>query len=105
MIQPDEHRFWLTCRFADIENQAVFNWFEDANEDERFVYLRQHLPRVVFWRRLWYALRYVFGYQSRYGAFGEIVMNRADAEGLCAFLDEFIVLANDQKSKIIKGEL
>jgi hypothetical protein len=38
-------------------------------------------------RRLKYAFRYIFGYQSRFGAFDEIILNPDDADRLQKVVD------------------
>jgi len=36
--------------------------------DDNFLYLSYHLPRQPFWRRLRIAVKYLFGIDSKYGA-------------------------------------
>lgn len=58
----------------------MFSWFED--EDLANVYATIHLRKKSFWARLKYGIKYIFGYQCRYGAFDEFIFNPNDARKL-----------------------
>lgn len=60
----------LTCECSSAEHIVVFSYWGDENE----VYLSVHLAKVPLWRRIKYAIKYIFGYQSKYGAFDEIIL-------------------------------
>jgi hypothetical protein len=45
------------------------------------VYIHTHLNKRPFWQRVRYGLRYIFGYQSKYGAFDEFIINPDDVGG------------------------
>jgi hypothetical protein len=45
--------------------------------------LADNLP---FFNRVWLAIRYVFGYRSRYGMFAEIVLDPCNVDELVEFL-------------------
>lgn len=68
------------CSCENTEHQIVFSWFED--DDVANVFATIHLHKKPFWTRLKYGIKYIFGYQSRYGAFDEFIFNREDAEKL-----------------------
>ncbi|MBR1436345.1 MAG: hypothetical protein IJ584_14685, partial [Bacteroidales bacterium] len=51
------------------------------------VYIAVHLNKKPFWKRLKYAIKYIFGYQCKYGAFDEIILNPDDAERLQKVVD------------------
>jgi hypothetical protein len=54
------------------------------SEDDGYpmVYSHVHLNKRPFFERLKYAIKYIFGYKCRYGAFDEFILNRDDAERL-----------------------
>lgn len=58
----------------------IFTWFED--QDDRMLYASVHLVPLRIWKRLWYAIKYIFGYKSKYGAFEEFIFDKKDAEKL-----------------------
>jgi hypothetical protein len=54
------------------------------SEDDGYpmVYSHVHLNKRPFFERLKYAIKYIFGYKCRYGAFDEFILNPDDAERL-----------------------
>jgi len=46
------------------------------------VYIHTHLTKRPFWERVSYGLKYIFGYQCRYGAFDEFIINPDDTDGI-----------------------
>ena len=52
------------------------------------MYVECHLRRDTLIKRLRYAILYVFGKQSRYGAFEETVINVVDQKKLKEILDD-----------------
>lgn len=68
------------CNCENTEHQIVFSWFED--DDVGNVYATIHLRKKSFWTRLKYGIKYIFGYQCRYGAFDEFIFNPNDARKL-----------------------
>lgn len=71
------------CSCASLEHQIMF-W-----HDKEYDYLHA-CPHLVtyrgFFKRLWYGLRYAFGYKSRYGAWDELIFDKTDEEELLRFL-------------------
>ena len=45
-------------------------------------YVHIHLNKQTFWERLVHGVKYIFGYQCRYGAFDEFIFNPEDAPKL-----------------------
>lgn len=65
------------CKCQSIEHQLIFTSFEDE------VYVSVHLvPESNILKRIWMAIKYVFGYTSCYGHFDEFIFNESDAEKL-----------------------
>lgn len=48
---------------------------------------QQTLLQQNFWQRLKYAIKYVFGYKSKYGAFDEFIFRKEDADKLQSIVD------------------
>ena len=80
-------RHVLICDCGDYEHQVVFSF----PDDDREMFCAPHLTT---WknplRRLWVAIRYVFGYRSQFGAWDELVMTEQGVRELRAFLDKFL---------------
>lgn len=76
----------LICECSNVEHQLIFRYFED--EDWKEVYMTTHLSEYNnFWKGLKYAIKYVFGYKSRYGAFDEFIFRNDDADKLQSIVD------------------
>jgi hypothetical protein len=68
----------LICECHSTDHQLIFLYDDDPAWDR--VYVHVHLsPERGFWKRLWFGLKYAFGYRSKYGDFDEMVLNPDDA--------------------------
>lgn len=75
------------CKCNNTEHQLIFSYFPNDVED-RNVYVSVHLsPEYNIWKRLWFAIKYIFGYKCRYGHFDEFIFNNKDAEKLQKVVD------------------
>jgi len=63
----------------------VFLYGED--DDFPMLYAHVHLNKKSFFQRLKYAVQYLLGRQSRFGAFEEFIFNPDDAERLQKAVD------------------
>lgn len=77
------------CRcFSD---EHVIKFTLDLDPEDRTIYTSMYMrPDWRWWRRVWMAIRYVFGYSSKYGHFDCYLMRPEDAQRLRAMLDRFI---------------
>ena len=72
----------LICQCHNTEHQLVISYFEDDVCDKQ-LYLSVHLvPEYNIWRRIKNAIKYIFGYRSKYGCFDEFIFNEKDADKL-----------------------
>jgi len=60
------------CECGLPEHQLQFRY----DPDEKTCYVIYHMTKMTFWRRL----KYLFGYQSYYGAFEEILLTQEDMQ-------------------------
>jgi len=74
----------FVCSCHSTEHQMVVLYGEDEINDVKYpmIYIHTHLVKRPFWQRVGYGLKYIFGHQSRYGAFDEFIINPDDAEGI-----------------------
>lgn len=77
----------FVCACGDIQHQFVISYFDD-DVLEKSLYVSVNLYRQSFFRRLWIGIQYIFGKQSIYGAFDEIILNEEDSERLRNLLSE-----------------
>lgn len=80
-----KHTEVFLCDCGSPEHQFIVYYFDDYNYPEVDVVI--HLAKKPFWKRVWYAIKYIFGYQSSYGAFDSIIINPDDADRLQKVVD------------------
>ena len=62
---------FLLCECCSSEHQLVVHF--EKNEEYKEVTLSYSLiDNLSFFKRVWLGIKYIFGYRSRYGHFGEI---------------------------------
>lgn len=84
MNQISQHL--LICSCHSTEHQIVF--FKSDTYPE--VYMQVHLIKRSFWQRLKYAIKYVLGYKSKYGAWDEFVLDHTHAEPLSVIAEHLV---------------
>ena len=82
MSKSKELEELIICACGDTEHQAIFRTIEGDDD----VYMAIHLVKLPFFKRLWYGLKYIFGYQSKYGAFDEIIITKKHKQTLSRVL-------------------
>lgn len=67
------------CLCENNEHQLIFSYFPDDDCGGE-VYATIHLtPERNIFKRIWKAIKYIFGYRSQYGHFDEFIFNPEDA--------------------------
>ena len=77
-----EQEFFI-CQCNSPEHQLIFNYFKD----DKFGDVTIHLVPDTFWRRIKNAIKYIFGYRSKYGDFDEFIFKKEDANKLQSVVD------------------
>lgn len=62
----------ILCECHSDEHQMIFKY--DSEPEWENVFISYYLQNPTFWDRV----KYLFGYQSRYGAFGELILEPND---------------------------
>jgi len=76
--------------------EHVMHWFLLADLEWPEVYATFMLdPEHNIFKRAWKAVKYVFGYRSKFGHFDEFCLQLGDADRLIGVLEEFKRLAPD----------
>lgn len=87
-----EHEI-IICKCNNIEHQLIFSYFPENNGE---VYMYVHLvPENNIFKRIWKAIKYIFGYRSMYGHFDEFIFDKSDSYKLAKILKHL-----DYQSKI-----
>jgi hypothetical protein len=79
----------VICTCYSIEHQLVISYGEDIIDgvEHPEVYLHIHLNKRSFWSRVRYSIKYIFGYQCRYGAFDEMIIDKQDVDKFRKIVD------------------
>lgn len=75
----------MICECNSTDHQMIFLY--DNEDNHPVCYTHVHLSKLPFWERLMYGIKYIFGYQCRYGAFDEFIFNPEDADKLQKVVD------------------
>lgn len=92
----------FVCECDNVKHQLVFSYFKDEQEDE--VCMEVHLiPEYNIWKRIWNAVKYIFGYRSKYGHFDCFIFQKCDAPKLAKILkhldpDVFKICSQESES-------
>lgn len=73
-----DNNIYFECECHSDEHMLKFKFFPDDEDPMLYasVYLRHWQP---WYKRVWVAIKYVFGYKSKYGDFDCFSMNKEDA--------------------------
>lgn len=92
-----KHELFI-CECNNVEHQLIFSYLKDEDE----VYMEVHLiPESNILKRIWDALKYIFGYRSKYGHFDEFIFHRDDASKLAKivkYLDPNVFIFKTEES-------
>ena len=91
-------KHFFTCVCGDISHQFIIiaPELEGEDESEKELYLEVMLnPSLNFFQRLWVAIQYIFGKQSIYGIFEEIILDKAKALRLVSILNQYFSVSHD----------
>lgn len=67
----------LICECHSTEHQMVIHYSDDNGIP--MCYLHVHLNKRPLLQRIVYGIKYIFGHQSRFGAFDEFIINPEDS--------------------------
>lgn len=84
---------YFECICDSNEHLVRVNYFVDEifDREEDGIYIDLHLNGYYPWhKRIWYALKYIFGYHCKYGHWDCWNLKRQDAERFRDLLDRYI---------------
>jgi len=82
-------KFNLTCACHDPEHTIRFVYDEDDIKDPMYIdYCLCDNPR--WYKRVWRGIKYIFGFRSKYGHFGEVLIHSDEAKALIKFLEAYV---------------
>jgi len=65
---------------CDCESSDHILRISSLKDDYYWLYVDVHLRKRPWWERIWIAIRYIFGYQSKYGAFDEFLWTKEQTQ-------------------------
>ena len=78
---------YIECSCSTPEHTIRFIYEEDVHIKDT-VYLCVFLQHFPFFKRIWIAIKYIFGYKCIYGHFDEAVLNKEGIDKLRNFLEK-----------------
>lgn len=90
----------VLCDCGSAEHQLILSYCDDEEPEFQMMYVQIHLTtykNIV--KRILRAVRYVFGYKSKYGDWDEIVVSPQTAVDVIAFIERFIGGAAEKEQK------
>lgn len=75
-------REFVICECESLEHLMCFTYLEDEVNGIAFKYVTTsvRLKQLPFFKRLWHAIKYVFGHTSVYGDYDEFIISPDDVE-------------------------
>jgi hypothetical protein len=85
------HEEFLRCACHSLDHTLSLSYFADEKDKfEQVMYLNVHLHDSARWpKRLWSAIRYIFGYHCRYGHWDEFILTKEKAQTIYTFIGSF----------------
>ena len=78
-MKTKDDKIVLLCECGDVSDQIIMRWFCNLEpDDEQDVYVSFFLRKLPFFKRVVLGLKYIFGYRSKYGEFGEVIIRPED---------------------------
>ena len=78
----------ILCNCKDSEHMIVLHYMDDE-EFGKEIYMEYHLPLLPFWSRLLLSIKYLFGFRSKYGAYGELIITKHNYKEFKPIIDFF----------------
>lgn len=72
----------FVCTCYNTEHQLVISRNPLDEKEGPMIFINIYLKNMSWYKRLWYGIKYIFGYKCKYGAFDEFIMDSADADKL-----------------------
>jgi len=92
------------CECSSSEHQLVLQYIYGNDEcDSDMLQFQMHLkPTYGFWKRAWSAIRYIFGYRSRFGHWDDFLVDPKNCDKIIEYLtmlkeDDKLVKSNLEK--------
>lgn len=92
-MQPKFESNFIICSCGDLRHQLVFSTFEfvtSTGKTEKDCYLQVFLNKHNFLTRLLIGIKYILGFQSKFGVFEEFVIDEKNANKIKNCMESFL---------------
>ena len=76
----------LSCACSSINHISILDYDEEENQ----CYLSIHLNNDVWYKRIWHAIKHIFGFKSVYGDFDEFIWDVEVAKQIAPIVNKMI---------------
>jgi hypothetical protein len=91
------------CKSAD--HTIRFVYFEEDKGEDAEIYLEVQLAHAKKWyQRVWKALKYIFGYECRYGHWDVWLLDPKDVDRLISMLDAHRTRLNTPQANLTSND-
>jgi hypothetical protein len=87
-----EQRHIFICSCYSLDHLIAF--YYDREDFELHIQTRIN-PEYGFFKRIWLAIKYIFGYRSRFGEYDDFIFNPDDMEKLRWYIN--MIKSHEQK--------
>ncbi|MBD5294358.1 MAG: hypothetical protein HDS20_06015 [Bacteroides sp.] len=85
-IQYSTKKEVLSCACNSIDHTSIIEYDEAENQ----CYLSVHLRNEVWYKRIWHAIKHIFGFKSAYGDFDEFIWDVEVAKQIAPIINKMI---------------
>ena len=83
-----DKKVYIGCDCHSVEHITRFSYYE---KDPHEIYLETHLTNYNnFWKRVWVAIKYIFGYRSKYGDFDCMILSPTSVNYMISEFNKFL---------------
>lgn len=79
----------FVCDCSDASHNIIFQLWEWGDEHPELSVHVNLGDYPSFWRRVWLAVRYIFGYKSKYGQYDVMTIRVEDLPRMMSLLENF----------------
>jgi len=96
-----QEKEYFECECGDMDHILRMCYFKD---DVDFMYVDVHLRQQTFFKRVWKAIKYVFGRRSAFGDFDEFLWGPREAKRARDMIDKFLEAAESNEQTETKTQ-
>ena len=87
-MKSEDQYIICSCGSAEhIIRLEKYNWIKDGKVLDQDLSISVHLsPESSIFKRIWIAIKYIFGHEAKFGSFEEILLDEAKAQQIIDFM-------------------